>query len=248
MEHLTTVRAEEPWIDVSVPIRHGMLHWPDNPPVVVTQPQHLERGDDATVSCVSLGVHTGTHVDAPVHFIAGAAGVDSVALERLIGPARVVDLGDVDAIRPSHLEPLEVRPRERLLFKTRNSTLWRSPGFRADYTYVSLEAARWLVERGVWTVGVDYLSVAGMEHGVETHRALLGADVCIIEGLDLSRIEAGAYDLVCLPLRLEGLDGAPARVVLRRQSAAAEQARREGRARSSSGRVSAEPYVSARRP
>jgi arylformamidase len=220
VERLIVEASEERWIDISVPIRHGMVHWPDNPPVVITQPMHLERGDDATVSRVSLGVHTGTHVDAPVHFIAGGTGVDRIGLDRLIGPARVVDLGEVLRITPAELEPLGIRPGARVLFKTRNSRYWNEDRFRADYSYVSLDAARWLVDRDVWTVGIDYLSIGGGETGVETHRVLLGEDVCVIEGLNLAQIEDGMYDLVCLPLRLEGLDGAPARVILRRRGAA----------------------------
>jgi len=208
-------RAEEPWIDVTVPIRRGMVHWPDNPPIDVAQTHLLEQGDDAMVSRISLGVHSGTHVDAPVHFIEGGSGVDSVRLDRLMGLARLVDFGEVDRIEPSHLEPLDVRPRERLLLKTRNSRHWDETKFRRDFIHLSTAAARFLVARGVWTIGIDYLSVGGMETGAETHRVLLAKDVCIIEGLDLSGASPGLYDLVCLPLRLEGLDGAPARVVLR---------------------------------
>jgi arylformamidase len=207
---------DEAWIDVTVPIRDGMVHFPGDPEIVVTQTAHLERGDDATVSKLSLGVHTGTHVDAPVHFILDGAGVDRVPLERLMGPARVIELGDVDRIGPSDLDVFDVGPGERLLFKTKNSRRWAEDRFRADYVCLSPPAARLLAERGVWTIGIDYLSIGGMDSGVETHRALLEAGVCIIEGLDLSSVESGSYDLVCLPLRLEGLDGAPARVILRR--------------------------------
>jgi arylformamidase len=209
-------QSVEPWIDVSVPIRGGMLHWPGNPEVAVTQTEDLRRGDIATVSAVSLGVHTGTHVDAPNHFILDGTGVDSIPLDRFIGPARVLDLGDVGRIYPRDLERLGIQAGDRLLFKTRNSLYWTEKGFRPDYTSLSLEAAEWLVERGVQTVGIDYLSIAPMDAAPETHQPLLAAGIGIIEGLDLSRVDSGFYDLICLPLRLEGLDGAPARVVLRR--------------------------------
>jgi arylformamidase len=218
VEPQALTESDESWIDITVPVRSGALCWPGNPEIVITQTEHLERGDDATVSCISFGAHTGTHVDAPVHFIIGASGVDSIGLDRLIGPARVLDLGDVDQIRTTDLEQHDVRAGERLLFKTRNSRLWGENGFFPDYTSLSPEAARWLAERGVWTVGIDYLSIGSMESGAETHRALLESSICIIEGLDLSGVEPGPYDLVCLPLRLEGLDGAPARVVLRRRA------------------------------
>ncbi|WP_433932955.1 cyclase family protein [Sorangium cellulosum] len=209
--------CDEPWVDVSVPIRDGMVHWPDNPAVEIVQTQHLERGDPATVSRLSLGVHTGTHVDAPAQFLRRGAGIDRIPLDRLIGPARVLDLGETNRIRPDHLAQIEIHPGDRVLFKTRNSRFWGDSRFRADYTYLSLDAARHLVERGIWTVGLDYLSIGDMDHGAETHRVLLAAGVCVIEGLDLSGVERGAYDLVGLPIRLEGLDGAPARIVLRRR-------------------------------
>jgi arylformamidase len=214
---LAVSASDEPWIDVTVPIRGGMVHWPGNPEVVVAQTQHLRRGDPATVSFVSLGVHTGTHVDAPVHFLLDGAPVDSLPLDPLIGSARVLDMDELGRIRPSDLEDRDIRAGERLLFKTRNSRFWKSSGdFRPDYTCLTPEAARWLVQRGVRTVGIDYLSVAPMDEAPETHEPLLAAGICVIEGLDLSAVEPGVYDLICLPLRLEGLDGAPARVILRK--------------------------------
>ena len=218
------MNTEEPWIDVAVPIRNGMLHWPGDPAIAIRQTKHLERGDDATVSDISFGAHTGTHVDAPIHFFVHGAGVDRIGFERLIGPARVVDVGDVDRIEPSDLD--DIRANDRILFKTRNSRHWGEEGFRPDFTYLTTEAARFLAERGVWTIGIDYLSIGSAEAGVQTHKALLDVGICIIEGLDLSRVEGGFYDLICLPLRLEGLDGGPARVVLRRRAAQAMNAER----------------------
>jgi arylformamidase len=206
----------EEWIDVSVPIRNGMVHWPGNPAIVITQTEHLRRGDVATVSSLALGVHTGTHIDAPSHFILDTGGVDSFALDRLIGPARVLDLGEVPRIGRSDLEGQGIGAGDRVLFKTRNSRFWKEKEFRSDYTCLEPEAAAWLAERGVRTVGIDYLSLAPMDQPVETHVPLLVAGICIIEGLDLSSVGPGLYDLICLPLRLDGLDGAPARVVLRR--------------------------------
>jgi arylformamidase len=206
----------EAWIDVSVPIRAGMLHWPGNPEVVVTQTEHLRRGDLATVSMVSLGVHTATHVDAPNHFLIDGAGVESLGLDGLIGPARVLDMGERARIQPADLEGQGIAAGDRVLLKTRNSRYWKDREFRRDYTALTAEAARWLTERRVRTVGIDYLSIAAMDAAPETHQPLLEAGICVIEGLDLSGVGAGLYDLICLPLRLEGLDGAPARVVLRK--------------------------------
>jgi arylformamidase len=204
------------WIDVSVPVRSGMVHWPDNPPIELARTQDMARGDPANVSRLSLGVHTGTHVDAPVHFLADGAGVDAIALDRLLGEARVVEVGGGPAVGAAELRPLDPRPGERLLLKTRNSArAWKTERFLPDFVYLSREGAALLAERRVRTVGIDYLSIAGMEEGVPTHRALLEQEICIIEGLDLSAVEPGSYELICLPLRLAGADGAPARALLR---------------------------------
>jgi arylformamidase len=205
------------WIDVTVPIHAGMVHWPGDPAVRIARVRDLERGDEATVSELSLGAHTGTHVDAPAHFLAGGRPVDAIEPDALVGPARVVELAAPGAIAAEDLAPLEPRPGERLLLRTRNSErCWSGDRFVEDFVHLSPAAARLLVERGIRTVGVDYLSVGGGgEDGREVHRILLGAGVCVIEGLDLRDAPAGAYDLLCLPLRIRGGDGAPARALLR---------------------------------
>ncbi len=215
-DHLRLNEVDDAWIDVSVPIRSGMVHWPGNPAIVITQTEHLQHGDVATVSMLGCGVHTGTHIDAPNHFILGGAGVDAFRLDRLIGPARVLDMDELTRIRRRDLESLGIRAGDRVLFKTRNSRFWKEREFRSDYTCLLPEAAVWLAERGVRTIGIDYLSIAPMDQPIETHVPLLAAGICIIEGLDLSGVDPGLYDLICLPLRLDGLDGAPARVVLRK--------------------------------
>ncbi|XXF75372.1 cyclase family protein [Myxococcaceae bacterium GXIMD 01537] len=213
----TEPNATAGWVDVSVPLRDGMVHWPDNPPVHLSRELDLARGDDATVSKLSLGVHSGTHVDAPVHFIAGAPGVDALPLDRLMGEARVLDFQGVQAITPEALRAHAPRSGERLLFKTDNSArCWRTDAFLPDFVYLSLDAARYLAALRVRTVGIDYLSIASPTAGIATHRALLEAGVCIIEGLDLSPVSAGSHELLCLPLRIQGGDGAPARALLRR--------------------------------
>ena len=207
----------EDWIDVSVPLRTGMVHWPDNPPVSIERVQDIERGDVANVSRLSLGVHTGTHMDAPVHFIRTGRGIDTMPLSATIGLARVIEIRDPESIKPEELRPYQIQPSERILFKTRNSArCWQTDDFVEDFVYISQEAARYLAEQQVQTVGVDYLSVGGFfKDGVETHHALLGAGIWIIEGLNLSNVEPGIYELICLPLKIEGSDGAPSRAVLR---------------------------------
>ncbi len=210
--------SEEGWIDVSVPLRSGMVHWPDNPPVRIERMLDMECGDAANVSTLSLGSHTGTHMDAPIHFVPGGAGMDRMPLDATIGQARVIEIQDPVSIKPDELDPHGIGRGERVLLKTQNSTRrWWTEDFIEDFVYVSQEAARYLADRGVRTVGVDYLSVGGFwKDGVETHQALLGAGIWVIEGLDLSEIEPGEYELICLPLKVEDGDGAPARAILRK--------------------------------
>jgi arylformamidase len=212
--------AVEPWIDVSVPIRPGMVHYPGDPGVSLHHEKHLDRGDVATVSKLELGVHTGTHVDAPVHFLRGTPGIDELALEDMIGPARVIDLPEVEVITAQQLAPAEITRGERILLRTRNSLhAWTSDTFVENYTHLDTTAARLLADRRVRMIAIDYLSIGGGDDGPEVHRILLSAGVVIVEGLDLSRVPAGRYDVVCMPIKIMGGDGAPARVAVRRRAA-----------------------------
>ena len=206
----------EGWIDVSVPLRSGMVHWPDNPPVSIERMLDIERGDVANVSKLSLGAHSGTHIDAPLHFFRTGNGLDAMPLTATIGRARVIEIRDPESIKPEELRPYQIQRGERVLFKTRNSTrCWHTDDFVEDFVYISQEAARYLVVQQVQTIGVDYLSVGGFfTDGVETHHALLEAGIWIIEGLNLSKVEPGIHELICLPLKIEESDGAPARAIL----------------------------------
>ncbi len=193
--------------DVSVPIRPGMITYPGDPEVQMERVVSIEHGDIANLTRLDFGVHTGTHVDAPLHFLDQGAGADALPLELFLGPCEVVDAtGASGEIGPDAV-PSSV---ERVLFKTRNSELWERDGFDEDFVRIGLAAAQRLVERGVRLVGVDYLSVGEPQ----THETLLGAGIAAIEGLDLRGIEPGSYQLVCLPLRIVDSDGAPARAVL----------------------------------
>jgi arylformamidase len=210
----------EGWIDVSVPIRTGMVHYPGNPAVVLDYTEQMERGDPATVSRLSLGVHTGTHVDAPAHFIRNAAGVDLLPIDALIGIARVIDVADAEAVTAAHLAPYKIGIGERILLRTRNSArCWNTDEFVADYSYLEADAAALLAERRARLIGIDYLSIGRGDSIVEVHHTLLGAGIVILEGLDLSRVSGGWYDLICLPLRLAGRDGSPARALIRPREA-----------------------------
>jgi arylformamidase len=208
---------ESGWIDVSVPLKSGMVHWPDNPPVRIERMLDMDRGDVANVSTISFGSHTGTHMDAPIHFLRGGEGIDRMPLDATMGRARVVEIQDPSSVKPEELEAHGIGRGERVLFKTKNSTRrWWEEDFIEDFVYVSQEAGRYLADRGVTTVGVDYISVGGFyEDGPETHQALLGAGIWIIEGLDLTGIEPGEYDLICLPIKVKDGDGAPSRALLR---------------------------------
>jgi arylformamidase len=208
---------ENGWIDVSVSLHSGMVHWPDNPPVRIERALNIEHGDTANVSEISMGAHTGTHMDGPLHFVREGKGLDEMPLDATIGPARVIEVSDPESIKPDELDPHRLRRNERILFKTQNSARhWSSEDFNEDFVYVSQEAARYMADRGIQTVGVDYLSVGGFRRdGVETHRALLEAGIWVIEGLDLSEVKPGEYELICLPVKIERSDGAPARAILR---------------------------------
>jgi arylformamidase len=203
--------------DISVPIVSGGVIYPGNPPIDIASASSMSAGATSNGSRISFGSHTGTHVDAQHHMIDGGWTVDNMRLDVLIGRALLVRFpGDVMAITAAHLDSIDLAGVERILFATRNSGFIRGREFVRDYTYVAPDAAELLVKRGVRLVGVDYLSVEQFKSGHHrTHKTLLGADVIIIEGLDLSAPPPGVYELICLPLLLKGLDGAPARAVLR---------------------------------
>lgn len=205
------------WIDISVTVRHGMPHWPEDPPVIIERVMDIGRGDVCNVSHMAMGVHTGTHMDAPVHFVHGARGLDTMPLSATIGEARVVEIADPHEITAEELRPHELQAGERILFRTVNSTrVWQTNDFVEDFVYISEPAARHLAEVGVQTVGVDYLSVGGYYvDGATIHRILLDAGIWIIEGLDLSTVGPGRYELICLPVRMHESDGAPARAIVR---------------------------------
>ncbi len=204
--------------DVTVAISEAVPIYEGDPQAVIRPEKAFAAGDRVNVSSLCFGAHTGTHVDAPNHFIDGTRRVDELELERLIGPCRVVEIAaDVLAVEPSHLPPLE--GIERLVFKTRNSAFWNTPeeGFRKDFTYITPEAAKVLADAEMRLVGIDYLSVEKFgSEDFATHKTLLAKEIVILEGLDLREVSAGDYDVICLPLKFVGGtgDGAPARTVL----------------------------------
>jgi arylformamidase len=205
--------------DVTVPISDHVPIYKGDPTANVEAVSEIVNGAPANVSKMCFGVHTGTHVDAPNHFIEGRRRVDKLDLEKLIGPCRVIGISDsADAVLPEHLADLD--GIERVLFKTRNSAFWNEPekGFRTDFTYISPDAARVLVEKNIRLAGIDYLSVEKFgSEDFATHITLLEKEIVIIEGVDLRLVVPGDYELICLPLKYLGGegDGAPARTILR---------------------------------
>jgi arylformamidase len=191
--------------------------YPGDPPLEMSRVRAIARGDAANLTHLSMGAHTGTHVDAPAHFIEGAATLDRIPLDRFVGDATVLDLRGRKAIDAAVLSRHSIHPGDIVLFKTDNSALWQREGFQEGFTYLTRDAGEYLAERRVKTVGMDYLSIE--QFGSSTfavHKILLGQEILIIEGLDLSAVGSGPYLLSCLPLNLQGVDGAPARAVLMR--------------------------------
>ena len=206
------------WIDVTVPIRVGMVTWPGSATLQIERRRAIERGDSANVSNICMEVHTGTHMDAPLHFFDSHKSIDQMPIDAAIGPARVIEIRDTESIKPEELKQYNIQRGERILFKTQNSqTCWQTDTFVKDHVYITKKAARFLADAGVRLIGIDYLSVGGINEGpnAETHRILLRAEIWLIEGLDLSGTSAGNYVLICLPLKLAQTDGSPARAVLR---------------------------------
>ncbi len=205
-------------IDISLQISPRLPVWPGDPVVWMERAMKMEEGAAANVTALQFGAHTGTHMDASFHFIPNGRKIDQIPLDEMIGRAQVVRVADnINLITRELLMQLEIEPgMKRILFKTRNSNIWREQKLEFDTNYVGLDAgaARYLVEIGIRLVGIDYLSVAPYNNQVDTHTILLGAEMIILEGLDLSEVEAGIYTLLCMPLKLEGADGAPARAAL----------------------------------
>ena len=205
------------WIDVSVGLKTGMVNWPGDPPVRISHAQSMERGDPCTVSLLEMGAHTGTHMDAPAHFVRGGIGINEMPMDVAIGSARVIPIHDRTSIKLEELVQHSIRRGERILFKTYNSDhCWDTDSFVEDFVYLSETAAQYLAEKQVRLVGVDYLSVGGFHaDGVKIHQTLLEAGIWVIEGLNLKQVPPGRAQLICLPMKILGGDGAPARALVR---------------------------------
>lgn len=211
MSSTATVR----YYDISLDLSPETVRWAAAPALEFLERRRMSRGDEINASAVTMSVHAGTHVDAPFHFLPDGATIDALPLEAFIGPALVHAVDAERYITEEHVNAIDLGGATRVLFKTRNSGLLRKPAYDPDFVAFSLGAARALVSRGVNLVGLDYLSVAHADEQVPVHRVFLDRGVILLEGIDLSEVEPGRYELICFPLRLRGSDGAPCRAVLR---------------------------------
>ena len=204
-------------IDVSVPLDAQLPTYPHNTPFTLELIKRMSKGDSSNVSTLHMSAHAGTHVDAPRHFFDEGPGTEALPLELLVGRARVIEIDSRTGVAAEDLRAINLSDDIRVLIKTHNSRLWGSPEFHTDYVGITESGAKHLVEHGIKVVGVDYLSVEQFRNpGAPAHHVLLGAGTIVIEGLDLRDVDPGVYEMFCLPLRVVGSDGAPARVVLRR--------------------------------
>ena len=204
------------WIDVTMPLENGMVYWPGDIPVIISK-QATIPNDQVNVTAIHLSAHTSTHVDAPLHFIDKGNDVTQLPLNALIGKAKVIYIENPEAITMDAINDAGIQKGDRILFKTRHSlTNWTMEPFQKDYVYLHEAAALFLVNKEILTVGIDYLSIAEFGNGALVHRILLEKKIVIIEGLNLASIEPGDYEMICLPLKIKGGDGAPARVVLKK--------------------------------
>jgi len=201
-----------------MPISESMTVWPGDPAVRFERASSIAQRDSSNVTRIIMGAHTGTHIDAPYHFFEQGETIETIPPEILIGPCRVIELMTDSHIVRKDLEPLQLKAQSRVLFKTKNSALWgnRPGAFHRDFIALAPGAAEYLVEKNIALVGIDYLSIEAFHaEGNPVHRILLGNSIVILEGLNLSSVRAGDFELICLPLMLQGVEASPARAVLR---------------------------------
>ncbi|MBN2060051.1 MAG: cyclase family protein [Deltaproteobacteria bacterium] len=212
--------SKSEWIDISLPIRKGMLVGPHDPPVDIWLVRDPDKGAPVTMSQISMITHAGTHIDAPAHFFRGGATIDAVPLDTFMGPARIIEIRDEESINVKELEPYNIQAGERILFKTKNSSwAYDTDDFATGYVYIATETAHYLAEKRVRLVGIDYITVGGFEDpegNREVHRIFLKNGISILELINLSGVEAGEYEINAVPLRIEKGDAGPCRALVRR--------------------------------
>jgi len=211
--------AKSEWIDISIPLRKDMVHWPTDPvPPSIDFMHHKDKDKQITTSQMTINSHHGTHVDAPRHFNPGGTSIDEMPLDTIMGPIRVIEIKDTESIKPEELEAYDIQPGERILFKTINSSYYKLGKFVEDFVYISNEAAHYLYKKKISVVGIDYYAIGSFhdkESLVEVHEVLVGNGIWAIEGLNLSDVEPGNYEIICLPVNIEGGDAGWCRPILR---------------------------------
>jgi arylformamidase len=212
------------WIDVTVPIINGMVNWPGDKPVHITQTSQITNGDEVNITHLNLTAHTGTHMDAPLHYIQDGNAVSDLGPDDFMGEVKVFHITDPRQITFGELKELNISAGDRVFFRTRNSDMdWSMQPFMDDFVGMSINGAQYLAKIGVRCIGVDYISIASEENSTDVHGPILGANILIIEGLNLREILPGIYDMIALPLKIDGADGAPARVLLKKQGTEIEK-------------------------
>ena len=208
------------WIDISYPLSKNMIYWPHDPvPPSVESNTFTPEDATITMSQMTINTHHGTHIDAPRHFIPDGTTIDQMPLDAIMGPARVIEIKDTVSIKPAELERHNIQKGERILFKTVNSSYYQKGKFVEDFVYISTEGAHYLKDRKVAVVGIDYQAVGSFHDRanlVEVHKVLVGNGIWVIEAIDLSGVEAGDYEIICLPIKIKDGDAAQARAILRR--------------------------------
>jgi arylformamidase len=211
--------AKSEWIDISYPLSEDMIYWPQDPvPPDVKSNSYTSEVGTITMSQMTINTHHGTHVDTPRHFFPDGTTIDEMPLDAIMGPVRVIEIKDAESIKPEELAAHDIQPGERILFKTVNSSYYKTGKFVEDFVYISNEAAHFLKDKKVSVVGIDYLAVGSFRDRsslIEVHKTLLGSGIWIIEALDLSAVTAGRYEIICLPIKIKQGDAGQARAILR---------------------------------
>jgi len=211
--------AESQWIDISYPLSEDLIHWPQDPvpPDIKTNTVTTEE-HSITMSQMTINTHHGTHVDAPRHFFPDGTSIDEMPLTTIMGTARVIEIKDPNLINPDELEGHDIRAGERVLFKTINSSYYKRGKFVEDFVHITEESAHFLADKKISVVGIDYLAVGSFRDRssmIEVHQILLGNGIWIVEALDLSGVEPGDYEIICLPVRIKQGDAGQARAIIR---------------------------------
>ena len=207
----------EGWIDITMTLQNGIVNWPGDPAFEIHKISSFENGDDVNISAFSTCSHIGTHVDAPLHYIENGSDVTAIPLDHLLGDAKIIQIINNIEISLEEIKTYTINKGDRILFKTKHSNIdWSLKPFNENLIALTTEAASYLKEKEILLVGIDYLSISGMHNSKSVHQLLLSSGICILEGLNLQTIEPGNFELICLPLKIKGAEGAPARVLVRR--------------------------------